>query len=75
MAANEGKLTIGIRRNIPTEIYKELQRKGVIRGGELEQFIVQVDGSVDAEVKAMVELNCRREKDRLVVISDVIEPS
>jgi hypothetical protein len=68
VAVEEDKLIVTIRRNISREAFQELQRKGMIRGSEFEQFTVIVHGLALVEVGQMVELNCRRECDRLVSV-------
>jgi hypothetical protein len=67
--AIDGELmTIGIRRNLSSTTYKELASKRMIQPCGLDQFVVQVWGQPPSESGAIVQLDCRRDGDRLSIV-------
>jgi hypothetical protein len=66
LEVHDGWFTIGIRRNLSPQAYSELAKKKML-SDEFQQFRVCVNGVAPGEVGQMVELNCRREGERLVI--------
>lgn len=73
LAADGEKMTIGIRRNLSHAAFKELSAKRMIQNAQLGQFTVIVWGKPPSEVGTVVDLECRRDGDRLVR-SDLDQP-
>lgn len=68
LAADGERMTIGVRRNLSPAAFKELADKGMIQGTEFDQFTVNAWGQPSAEVGSIIQINCRRDGDRLTLL-------
>lgn len=68
LEAEGNKLTIGIRRNIPPDCYKILQKRGIISpGSDLAQFKMVLWGLTEAEPQSVVEFKVQRSGNHLAL--------